>query len=172
MSNPVVILDLLESEIESRLAPIASAVSQVQVEAAPEDESGYSRPYSRPRISVLAERVTYGDSVDTGVISQPATTVVVVTIQTKKLRGTTGVRYLAQLVKQYLLGFRPSNHEKLTLVDEAHDFDDNIWKTFLAFQTVGHIVETGVLPVLPVLTHVTYQANGQPDWLEVANPDA
>jgi len=166
--------DILEDELITRLEEIPGSNSTIILEKTPEDESDFNRVWKRPTISVFVQSESYQETVDTSIISQPTEIKIVVSVHTKKLRGSSGVRYLASLVKELLLGFRPSNYEKLTLETDVYDFQGNIWQSFITFNAVGHIVEVERPETLPDLAQITYETDDDSDWLIVPdtnNPD-
>lgn len=171
MSNPVIKYDQVENDIMSRLAPIAAANPAITLALLPETQDGYNRTANGPQIWVLVEEEQAVDRVDSGLMYQSTTLTVVTTVQAKKLRGATGVRYLAQLIQNRLLGYRASNFDKLRFVESRHEFDDSVWTLYLVFQADGMVQEVPDEVPEALLRQITYETDNNPQWAVIPDPN-
>jgi len=161
--------DLLEDEILTRLQPLVTANASILLEKTPEDEADYNRVWKRPLISVFAESANFEETVDTAIQTQSSDARVIVSVHTKKLRGESGCRNLVSAVEAKLLGYRPSNYKKLSLVSEQYQFNTNIWECFIVFSAKGHIVEVDDTTPPPNLVNIQYETAENADWFDVPN---
>lgn len=115
------IYEEIENSIITRLAPLASA--GVDVVLLPENEADFTKPNSKPRITVMYYTSKFGGSMDSnlarlrsiGISSQEESIMLEVTMQSRKLRGTAGIMQIFEAVKDLLYGFAPADCDKLYL---------------------------------------------------------
>jgi len=101
----------------------------------PETQAEYSKPFTNGRATVAFTSAKLDDPQSTGEISQYIVVTFSLSLQSRFLRGEKGIHQLSQLVKQYLLGFRPTDCDRLYHV--SHEFvryEDGVWEHVMDFE--------------------------------------
>jgi len=101
----------------------------------PETQAEYSKPFTNGRATVAFTSAKLDDPQSTGEISQYLVVTFSLSLQSRFLRGEKGIHQLSQLVKQYLLGFRPADCDRLYHV--SHEFvryEDGVWEHVMDFE--------------------------------------
>jgi hypothetical protein len=101
----------------------------------PETQAEYSKPFTNGRATVAFTSAKLDDPQSTGEISQYLVVTFSLSLQSRFLRGEKGIHKLSQLVKQYLLGFRPTDCDRL--YHESHEFvryEDGVWEHVMDFE--------------------------------------
>lgn len=100
----------LEDDIVTQILTVITT-DVADVLAMPEDDNGFKRPMQKGKVVVAYQLSEYKDTLSTLPIQQPESVEVVITLQSRTLRGTFGIYNLFKLVKQAVLGFTPSDCE-------------------------------------------------------------
>jgi hypothetical protein len=112
----------LQTDIAARLAEINTnpAAPVADVMALPEAESNYKRAnHDRPLVTVFYTGSEYGkgnsdfNSISIDIVAQEETIGFQVNIEAKKLYGVTGLYAILNVVQSLLLGFEPTDCEKI-----------------------------------------------------------
>jgi hypothetical protein len=116
-----------EAEIVQQLSPLISG--SIDVLPIPESQDDLRKSILRPRVWVAYNGTNYQPSQSSGNIVQEATITFEVVVQSKKLRGPTGVYVVLELIKLLLVGFRPTELNLLYLAnEELIQLDDHgVW---------------------------------------------
>jgi hypothetical protein len=124
----------LEIEIANRLQQKLQAQGFDAIPL-PETQAEYSKPFTNGRATVAFTNAKLDDPQSTGEISQYLVVTFSLSLQSRFLRGDNGIHRLSQLVKQYLLGFRPTDCDRLYHV--SHEFvryEDGVWEHVMDFE--------------------------------------
>lgn len=153
----------IENSIVTRLAPI-NVPGKIKVSAWPETEDEFTKPVQGARVYVQAMSMTPGDNKDTNYTIQPAMIGVNVIIMASKLRGNGFCWQLEQAVRLLLIGFEPTDFNRLRLVKGgviAPEYQQNMWTYQLEFSCEGQLVQQqadddtieGVIALITQITH-------------------
>ena len=102
----------------------------------PETQAEYSKPFTNGRATVAFTGAKLDQPQSTDEVSQYLIVTFSLSLQSRFLRGEKGIHQLSQLVKQYLLGFRPTDCDRLYHV--SHEFvryEDGVWEHVMDFET-------------------------------------
>lgn len=102
----------------------------------PETQAEYSKPFTNGRATVAFTGAKLDQPQSTGEVSQYLVVTFSLSLQSRFLRGEKGIHQLSRLVKQYLLGFRPTYCDRLYHV--SHEFvryEDGVWEHVMDFET-------------------------------------
>lgn len=158
----------LQTDIAARLATINTnpAAPIADVMALPEAESNYKRAaHDRPLVTVLYTGSEYGqgnttfNSHDIGMVEQEETIGFQVNVEGKKLYGATGLYAILNVVQSLLLGFEPTNCDKIHFKRSAlqRDEKDNTLFIFVLECIVkGYAVEDVPAPTGALVTQINY----------------
>lgn len=137
------IYSTIEDEISARLA--AEAWEKVDVLPVPEREKDLKLPVPNIQLIVQYAGSKFGGTKTTNPVSQEETGHFNVILQSKKLRGTTGIYDLLIKIKKSLLGFKPTGCQKLQIVPdkgiEFVEFSDDLWQFSITLSTTWVTVE-------------------------------
>lgn len=139
--------EMLENEIVARLQTLVTAGSAVQV--MPETTEEYTKPPLDKGSIIVAyigsdfdttDGVPKMTSIDTSSTEEYLR--VELTLRSRKLRGTGGIHDLRDKAQARLLGYRPSNYDKLKLRSFGYfAFSESVWAYKLVFWCKGFIAE-------------------------------
>lgn len=151
----------IENSIVTQLAPLVSA--SLDVVPLPENEAAYVKPNSKNRITVMYRNSKFGDSnnpvVSTGVVAQDEDVFIEVVIESRKLRGSSGVYALWDALKILLLGFTPFDCDRLRLVDfgiEPKEKKDQTWTYVGCFYCTRLEVEKEIENAYPLIKEINF----------------
>lgn len=140
--------ELLETEIVERLLPFA--IAGITVKALPETEAENSSSKNLPTkatFTVIYAGSEYPSLNSTYQVSQTENVFVSILIESTFLRGSLGIYNLISVLKKALLGFKPTDCQKITVVKhhtigtpEAQKIN-NMWNYQVIFQTTSVCVE-------------------------------
>lgn len=158
----------LEDAIVARLATLGPGV---EVEALPDTPAAFSKPFSKPRITVAYRSSEFAKDIVRGIPEQFSTGPAVqdefasveVVIQARRVRGNTGCHYIKAALVDRLLNFQPANWSRLTL--ESYKFVDHDKEAGLFSYAATFITQTRVVPNLDagslvLLEEVTFNVDG------------
>lgn len=103
--------------------------------ALPESQAEYSKPFTNGRATVAFTTAKADPPQSTGEISQHLVVTFSISLQGRFLRGDKGIHRLSRLVREYLLGFRPTDCDRLYHV--SHEFvryEDQVWEHVMDFE--------------------------------------
>lgn len=151
----------LENEVAARLQPLVDDGHQVQV--MPETTEEYVKPpLDKGSIIVAyiasdfdtADGVPRVASIDTSSTEEYLR--IELTLRSRKLRGTGGIHDLRDRAQARLLGFTPSNYDKLKLRAFTYfAFTESVWAYKLVFWCKGFIAEVPDPVDEPLTTQIT-----------------
>lgn len=137
---------------------IASYPSGIDIIAIPEKISEVKSPFSKPRITVAFTESDFMKAKSTYEISQIETQYYDIELEARNLRGTGGIYDIAQKVQYSLLGFMPTNCEKMWAVKlERHGYREGIWTYVLRMATQTIICEIVPTETGPAISSMTAQ---------------
>lgn len=159
-------IEKVEKEITDRLKGISTDF--IRVHEAPESDAERPDPSSvRCNIFVMYTGSRYGETRSTCDISQDEFFQFAVVIETPFLRGDFGVYQVKKKVVDRLLGFEPSDANKLTVVSAGYSAekmmqDSGVFTFPVVFETRGMAVQVddfsgGVEPKINTITIPTPQ---------------
>lgn len=160
--------ETLQTDIAARLAQINTNPSApiADVQALPEAESNYKRAaHDRPLITIFYTGSDYGkgnsdfNSISTDVVTQEESIGFQVNVEGKKLYGATGVYAILNVVQSLLLGFEPTNCDKIHFKRSAlqRDEKDNTLFIFVLECIVkGYAVEDAPPDTSALITQINY----------------
>lgn len=160
--------ETLQTDIAARLATINTnpAAPVADVMALPEAESNYKRAaHDRPLVTIFYTGSEYGkgnsdfNSMATDVVEQEETIGFQVNVEGKKLYGSTGLYAILNVVQSLLLGFEPTNCDKIHFKRSAlqRDEKDNTLFIFVLECIVkGYAVEDVPATTGALITQINY----------------
>lgn len=150
----------LETEIVVRLAPFATV--GVNVIKTPEVEIERKRPEpQKAQFTVMYAGSEYENVQSTAQVSQMESVFVAVLVESNLLRGQRGVYNLVKVLKEALIGFKPSNCHRLQAVKHhilgspEAVLKDNIWQLQAVFKTTSLAVEAYTEDLSVILKKIT-----------------
>lgn len=153
----------IEHEIVEHLSPVFDT-GIVDVVQLPQVQAEFQRPFGAGRVTVAYKSSDFGDIQSTYEISQEELVHIEIVVQSRSLRGATGLHSITEAIKRRLVGFRPTDCSKMYLVKNGfteHNNETALWAYSMVFQTRYTIVEDKEYNNEPPLQTVTYQYNGQ-----------
>jgi len=152
-----------EEQIRTRLA--AKLGSNVEARVLPEDEAEYGKiAVAKPRVTVsykmsdfpTGERASKASSRTLGsFVSQEEQIVFEITMESRKLRGRNGLYDVLTKTKKALLGFTPSDCQKLQVLKFGFvERTESLFIYQLLISTTTTIVEEQDAQVLPTLEQI------------------
>ena len=145
----------LENSIVGQLSPLADV--GVEVIAVPETQAEFNRAVQN-RITVAYSGGRVGESSQRSLADtqQNFGAMIDVTIQSRKLRGESGIYALDQAVRGRLLGFRPANAGKMRVESVAfQSLEENLWSYTLTFIAPTVFVEVDEETSLAYCTRIS-----------------
>jgi hypothetical protein len=103
--------DQLEDDIVAQLLTYIDPVAVAEVIALPSDDGSYKRPTNIGKVVVAYDNSDYKEDITTLPMAQPEWIEIVVTLQSRTLRGPVGIYTLFALVKDALIGYTPTDCE-------------------------------------------------------------
>lgn len=136
-----------EEEIFQRLKAFEAADIEVRKLAEDQEELATDgpRPFKKGRLTIGYKGSKWGDTRSTAQIIQEEKVTFEIAIQSKQLRGSRGVYNLKRVVTQALIGFRPTDCDRM-VADEsgmigAATQADGIWSYSALFSCTTESVE-------------------------------
>lgn len=131
----------LEEDIVARLSPLLDA--GFDVVALPEVEAEYTQPIAKGKVTVAYKESSFPGGVKgTSEIVQEEQVTTELFLQCTKLRGSAGIYNLIKLVKARLVGFRPTDCNRLHLTKLGFiEKIDNLWTYTLHLQCMSMVIE-------------------------------
>jgi len=160
--------ETLQTDIAARLAEINTNPSApiADVMALPEAESNYKRAaHDRPLVTVLYTGSEYGqgnktnNSITIDMVTQEEIIGFQVNVEAKKLYGSTGLYAILNVVQSLLLGFEPTDCDKIHFKRSAlqRDEKDNTLFIFvLECYVQGYAVEDVPATTGALITQINY----------------
>lgn len=156
----------IEDAIVTRLAPL-NVAGKIRVSAWPETEDEFTKPVQGARIYAQAMSMTPSDNKDTNYTIQPAMLGVNVIIMANKLRGNGFCWQLEQATRLLLIGFQPSDANRLKLVRGgviAPEYIQNMWTYQLEFFCETQLVQQEadddtIAGVVATITQITNESS-------------
>lgn len=147
----MVTYESLEDDIVARLSTLGPAI---EVEALPDTPAKFSKPFSKPRVTVAYRSSEFSKEVVRGFPEQfsigPAIqdefASVEIVIQARVLRGVGGCHSIKSAIVQRLYSFKPTNWSFLTI--ESYKFIDHDKEAGLFSYAATFITKTTVVPLL------------------------
>jgi hypothetical protein len=131
-----------EQSIVTRLQPLLA--EDILVEPLPENAADYKKPYSKPRVNIMLLGEKYGAQKSTGLIVQETVVTWLFIIESKKLRGPGGIYQVVELIRKWLIGFRPANMQRMygvELVFDNRDSDNGLFTYHLTMAGAAAAVQ-------------------------------
>jgi hypothetical protein len=149
----------IETAVINKLSPLQS--SDFEVVALPEVNAGYrTPPNNKAKVYVSLHSSTFDENLGTDHSSQFEDVNIAINIQSKLLRGATGIYNIASVVRTYLLGFKPLGMWPMLGVKSG--FDDSrdqneMWNYYVIFKTrYRAIIDFEPEILAPSLDQITY----------------
>lgn len=160
--------ETLQTDIAARLAEINTnpAAPVADVMALPEAESNYKRAaHDRPLVTIFYTGSEYGkgnsdfNSMDIEAVAQEETIGFQVNVEGKKLYGATGLYAILNVVQSLLLGFEPTNCDKIHFKRSAlqrDEKDNTLFIVVLECIVKGYAVEDVPATTGALITQINY----------------
>lgn len=156
-----------EDDIYNRLKVFESV--NVEVEKLPENHKNFKRPYEKAKITVGYKGSKWEKTKSTQQIAQDEKLTFELALQSKVLRGPRGLYNLKRLVTVALVGFAPTDCDRMT-ADESgmtgvtETLVDGVWTYTMLFCTTTLTVEDFEEDLTVLLTKITNKMPyGDPD---------
>lgn len=156
-----VLYSQIEQEIVDRLEPL-TAQNTIDVIALPENQADYERPFLHGRVVVAYKSSDFGAVRSTHQVNQDEKIQIEVIIQSRKLKGSTGLHSITEAIKRRLLGFDPTDCSKLYLVNNTFkefNNDSGLWLYSLVFECRYTLVENAEYGTEQVLEQINFEYN-------------
>ncbi len=128
----------------------------IEVEVEPENEEKNKTPFAKPRVTTLFDNSSFEKPNSTGYISQHETATLAIYIRCRALRGPLGIYTLAENVRRAIVGFAPTNWDKIWLLKFSFvKREENLWHYAVMISTKSQIVEDQPLETGPALVSST-----------------
>lgn len=153
----------IEAEIVSHLSVIENG-GGVDVVQLPSTQEEFARPFAIGRVTVAYKSSDFGDPKSPYEIAQDEAIHIEIVIQSRGLRGATGLHAITEAVKRRVLGFRPTDCSKMFLIKNGfteHNPDTGLWAYSMVFQTKYVLVEDKEYNTEPALENVIFEYNEQ-----------
>lgn len=120
----------VETDILTRLAPLSGF--DIEVVPLPENQNDFKRPFGKGKVTVGYKGSKWKMPSSTGEVSQLEIVTFEFGLQSRTLRGPVGIYTILNFVLVALIGFKPTNSEKMY----AHEagmtgvqgvFEDGVW---------------------------------------------
>lgn len=153
--------EAVEQSIVTRLnSPLTTAGFDVQ--SLPEKETDYKTPSQKPKVWVAYSKSKFDQISDDPRILSTGSTVqkevlnIELTIQSTKLRGNAGIFKGIELVRKRLIGFEPTNCNKLYMIQVMpQEYKENLWTYTVIMGCYSMVVEEGEDEQVPDLKMIT-----------------
>ena len=146
--------ELLENDIVNKLT--SDLGSAIQVEAMPDNQAQFSRPFVKSRVDVCYKNSDFDTPNSVYTISQHETQQLELAIQARQRRGLNGIYDVVNKVRKSIVGFSPTHCSKIYLKKFIpEDFKDNLWYYTLVIECKTLINEDYTEPTTPVLIQAT-----------------
>lgn len=146
----------LEIDIVNRLK--YSLGSSVEVELEPENEASNKEPFAKPRVTTFFDKSTFEKQNSTMFVSQHETAQLAIYIRSRTLRGAKGIYTTAENVRRSIVGYAPSNWDKIWLVQFAFvKRNENLFHYALMVATKSTLTEESSPETGPPLIQGTNQ---------------
>lgn len=152
-----VIYSQIEAEIVNQLAPVAASNGFVALQL-PQTQDEYDRAFMQARVTVAYKSSEFGEPNSPYEISQEERLQIEVVVQSRTLRGVSGLHAVVESIKRRLVGFRPTDCSKLYIARNSfteHNSDTGIWAYSIVFETRYLVVEDKVYNMEPPLQTIT-----------------
>lgn len=155
MSLSPVVFERIENELIEALSPLKE--KGFEVLPLPENEKDYNRPQDKPRVTVCYSKSKYEPTKGTNQVSQEESLFYTIIIESKTRRGDSGVYTVLNLVRAILLGFKPTDSGRLTLVEqELNGISEGYWTYSAVFSTKALIMQVDPGDLGPPLKSTTF----------------
>jgi hypothetical protein len=119
-----------ETDIYTRLLPFQGA--NIEVVKLPETQEDFKRPFAKAKFTVGYKGSKWKDPQSTGHISQVEELLFEIAIQSRTLRGAKGLYSLKKLLTQALVGFTPTDCDKIYAKESgmtgvSETLNDGVW---------------------------------------------
>lgn len=147
-----------EEDIYQRLQPFTGA--NIEVVKLPEAQADFKRPFEKAKFTVGYKGSKWKDPQSTGHISQVEELLFEIALQSRTLRGPRGLYTLKSLVTQALVGFAPTDCDKIYAKESgmtgvADTQVDGVWTYVAIFACTTLSVEDFEEDLSVILTQIT-----------------
>lgn len=160
----------IEAAVVARLAPFGSV--GFEVVALPETQSDYSRPFVNGKITVAYHSSSYDKPNSIGHMSQYEEISVIVSIQSRFLRGDKGIYSIASIVRKALLGFEPAGYWRMWAKEfglKDAKLEDGLWTYYGLFCTKALAVEDFEEDISNLISQISYDNDLTGETFSVGN---
>lgn len=170
--------EVLESEILERILPINAINPNIAVEIMPELEAERTRPLpTKAKITVIYAGSEYSLVNSTSYVKQDEKIFIQILVESTFLRGPQGIYNIIEVLKDLLIGFRPTYCMPIqmvkhhTLGGEDAQKINNMWAYNMILQANGAIsVENFEENYVSVLKKITLVDQPSGEINEIPNP--
>ena len=163
----------IESAVVNRLAPFGTI--GFEVVALPETQADYSRPFVNGKITVAYHSSNYDKPNSVGHMSQYEEIAIIISIQSRFLRGDKGVYNIASIVRKALIGFEPANYWRMWAKEfglKDAKLEDGLWTYYGLFCTKALAVEDFEEDVSRLVSQISYDNDLTGETFSVSEEDA
>ena len=149
-----------ENAIKTKLESLN--LSGVDVVVVPEKQAEYERPFINGKITIAYAGSEFEGPDATDISMHYEKITIGLAIQSKALRGNTGIYGIVNACRKHLTGFRPDGFwqmapKKIDL--KSADYNNNLWTYYFEFETKMEVVEVQIDPDDPILTEIDFNIN-------------
>lgn len=146
-----------EDDIYNRLLPFEGA--DIEVAKLPESQADFKRPYVKAKFTIGYKGSKWKDPRSTSHISQEEEVIFEIAIQSRTLRGAKGVYTLKRLLTQALVGFQPTDCDRMYAKESGMTGDatlaDGVWSYSALFACTTLSVEDFEEDLTVILQKIT-----------------
>lgn len=157
-----------ETDIIARITPFINA--GIEVIPLPQNQADFKRPFEKAKITVAYKGSKWEKPQSTAEMSQDEDVMFEFSIQSKTLRGDRGIYIVKSLLIQALVGFAPTNCDKMYckesgMTEAKTTFEDGVWTYTLIMCCRNVSVEDFTEDLSVILQRITNNVsiNGNPD---------
>lgn len=147
-----------EADIVTRLSPLAGL--NIEVIPLPENQEQFKRPFEKGKITVAYKGSKWEKPRSTAQIAQEETLHFEIVMQSRTLRGSTGLYAIKQIVNAGLVGFQPIDCDRMYAVESgmtgvADTLQDGVWTYSAVFACTYLSVEDFEEDLSVLITRIT-----------------
>jgi hypothetical protein len=147
-----------EADIVTRLSPLAGL--NIEAIPLPENQEQFKRPFEKGKITVAYKGSKWEKPRSTSQITQEETLHFEIVMQSRTLRGSTGLYNIKQIVTQGLVGFQPTGCDRMYAVESgmtgvADTLQDGVWTYSAVFACTTLSVEDFEEDLSVLITRIT-----------------
>jgi hypothetical protein len=146
----------LENSIVTRLSPLS--LVGIEVLPLPEADADVVNPFDKGKITVAYLSSDFDQSVTTDCVAQPEKITFQLVVQSRTLRGTTGIYPVLTAIKSLVLGWKTATTDKIQFSKAQYDAHENgVWTYHINVTTENLAIEQPDDVTVVIATQITLE---------------